>query len=290
MELERIIRDTLISFAQTHVPGADLSGLDDVVFSYITGVLEDLGSPGASDESFDMEAFAEMMDAYVPGFAKIPSGTVCDMMFNLSGQLSDARNKENVCPKSQEDTAPTSPESLQSLEEGSQEIRKSQAHTSTPPLGGGTKAEEISETDELQAGIQLLLEMFPSCTVGRAQRALAMARGDLEEAVQIMVEEKVEPQGLGSNSKDTSRLQGAPKKEELKSFILQKYMMVDSEEDQKTHRPVAPKEAPKKLIRYIDNQVVSTKGERYKDIRKPEPEGMKSTYISLKPARKYKFH
>ncbi|XP_027707765.1 CUE domain-containing protein 2 isoform X1 [Vombatus ursinus] len=274
MELESIIRDTLISFAQTHVPGADLSGLDEVVFSYITGVLEDLGSPGASDENFDMEAFAEMMDAYVPGFAKIPSGTVCDMMFDLSGQLSDARNKG--C--------------LQSLEEGTQEIRKSRAHTSTPLLGEGTKAEEVSETDELQAGIQLLLEMFPSCTVGRAQRVLSMARGNLEEAVHIMVEEKVEPQALGRSSKDTSRLQGAPRKEELKSFILQKYMMVDSEEDQKTHRPVAPKEAPKKLIRYIDNQVVSTKGERYKDIRKPEPEGMKSTYISLKPARKYKFH
>ncbi|XP_074089925.1 CUE domain-containing protein 2 [Macrotis lagotis] len=289
MELERIIRDTLISFAQAHVPGVDLSGLDEVVFSYITGVLEDLGSPGASDESFDMEAFAEMMDAYVPGFAKIPSGTVCDMMFDLSGQLSDARNKENVCPKSQKDNIPTSPEHLQNLKEGTQEMRRSQAHPSTLLLGG-SKAEEVSEMDEFQEGIQLLLEMFPSCTVGRAQRALAMARGDLEEAVHVMVEEKVEPQDLGSSSKDTSRLRGAPRKEELKSFILQKYMMVDSEEDQKTHRPVAPKEAPKKLIRYIDNQVVSTKGERYKDIRKPEPEGMKSTYISLKPARKYKFH
>lgn len=49
-------------------------------------------------------------------------------------------------------------------------------------------------------------------------------------------------------------------------------------------------QAPKKLIRYIDNQVVSTKGERYKDIKKPESEEMKRTYISLKPARKYKFH
>lgn len=51
-----------------------------------------------------------------------------------------------------------------------------------------------------------------------------------------------------------------------------------------------PKEAPKKLIRYIDNQVVSTKGERYKDNKKPESEEMKKTYINLKPARKYKFH
>ena len=53
---------------------------------------------------------------------------------------------------------------------------------------------------------------------------------------------------------------------------------------------VFPLQAPKKLIRYIDNQVVSTKGERYKDIKKPESKEMKRTYISFKPARKYKFH
>lgn len=94
--------------------------------------------------------------------------------------------------------------------------------------------------------------------------------------------------------------------------------MVDSAEDQKIHRPMAPREvrrlwllgawsgwdcllasaphypvasqAPKKLIRYIDNQVVSTKGERFKDVRNPEAEEMKATYINLKPARKYRFH
>lgn len=49
-------------------------------------------------------------------------------------------------------------------------------------------------------------------------------------------------------------------------------------------------QAPKKLIRYIDNQVVSTKGERFKDVRNPETEEMKATYINLKPARKYRFH
>lgn len=49
-------------------------------------------------------------------------------------------------------------------------------------------------------------------------------------------------------------------------------------------------QAPKKLIRYIDNQVVSTKGERFKDVRSPEAEEMKATYINLKPARKYRFH
>lgn len=93
-----------------------------------------------------------------------------------------------------------------------------------------------------------------------------------------------------THDEDLPRRLRGPQKDELKSFILQKYMMVDSAEDQKVHRPMAPKEAPKKLIRYIDNQVVSTKGERFKDMRNPETEEMKATYINLKPARKYRFH
>ena len=66
--------------------------------------------------------------------------------------------------------------------------------------------------------------------------------------------------------------------------------MVDSADDQKIRRPMAPKEAPKKLIQYIDNQVASTEGERFKDVRDPEAEEMKATYVNLKPARKYRFH
>lgn len=41
--------------------------------------------------------------------------------------------------------------------------------------------------------------MFPACTVNQAEKALAMALGNLEEAVQLIVEEKVEigPAGAG---------------------------------------------------------------------------------------------
>ncbi|GCB74936.1 hypothetical protein scyTo_0020847 [Scyliorhinus torazame] len=67
-------------------------------------------------------------------------------------------------------------------------------------------------------------------------------------------------------------------------------MMVDNEDDVKTHKPIAPKEAPKKLIRYIDNQVVSTKGERYTEVKKTESDEIKKTYINLKPSRKCRFH
>lgn len=45
--------------------------MDDVFFCYITGVLEELGSPESSEETFDMDTFVEMMEAYIPGFAEI---------------------------------------------------------------------------------------------------------------------------------------------------------------------------------------------------------------------------
>lgn len=286
MELERIVSTALLAFVRTHLPEADLSGLDEVIFSYVLGVLEDLGPSGPSEENFDMEAFTEMMEAYVPGFAHIPKNMIGDMMQKLSGQLSGARNKENLQPQSSEVQGQVliSSERLQRPENLKEETRAS-------PAAGDTQDEAAGAEEELLPGVDVLLEVFPTCSVEQAQWVLAKARGDLEEAVHMLVEGKEEGPTAwdGSNQDPPKRLRG-PQKDELKSFILQKYMMVDSAEDQKIHRPMAPKEAPKKLIRYIDNQVVSTKGERFKDVRNPEAEEMKATYINLKPARKYRFH
>ncbi|XP_028629410.1 CUE domain-containing protein 2 isoform X3 [Grammomys surdaster] len=266
MELERIVSSALLAFVQAHLPEADRSGLDEVIFSYVLGVLEDLGPSGPSEENFDMEAFIEMMEAYVPGFANIPRGIIGDLMHKLSVQLSDARNKETL----------RQPEKLK--------------EESRPPAAAGHPPDEAAAAEEELPGVDVLLEVFPTCSMEQAQWVLAKARGDLEEAVQMLVEDKEEGTGWGSPSQDLPRRLRGPQKDELKSFILQKYMMVDRAEDQKTHRPMAPKEAPKKLIRYIDNQVVSTRGERFKDVRNPEAEEMKATYINLKPARKYRFH
>ena len=47
------------------------STLDEVLLSYITGVLEDLGSQGSVEENFDVEDFVEMLEAYIPGFGEI---------------------------------------------------------------------------------------------------------------------------------------------------------------------------------------------------------------------------
>ncbi|NWQ86921.1 CUE2A protein, partial [Burhinus bistriatus] len=256
------------------------SGMDDVFFSYITGVLEELGSPESSEETFDMDTFVEMMEAYIPGFAEIHSEDVCEMMFSLSERLGEARNKEKPGQKAVESRSEAPSEDLTKGQEPAAGACNGE-RLFTPTDGAGAQ-----EGDDLKDGVELLLEMFPACTVNQAEKALAMALGNLEEAVQLIVEEKVEMGPAGASVKELARPRRAPNHEELKQVILEKYMMVDSADDQKTHRPAPPKEAPKKLIRYIDNQVVSTKGERYKDIKKPESEEMKRTYISLKPARK----
>ncbi|NXA54644.1 CUE2A protein, partial [Nothocercus julius] len=280
MALERIIRDTLTHFIQSHIPAADLSGMDDVFFSYITSVLEELGSPESSEETFDMDTFVEMMEAYIPGFAEIHSGDICEMMFSLSERLGEARNEEKPGQRAAEGRSEATSEDVSQGQEPAAGACNGK-HLCTLTAGAGAQ-----EDSDLKDGVELLLEMFPACTVGQAEKALSMALGNLEEAVQLIVEEKVEIGTAGVSVKELVRPRRTPNHEELKQVILQKYMMVDSAEDQKTHRPAPPKEAPKKLIRYIDNQVVSTKGERYKDIKKPESEEMKRTYISLKPARK----
>ena len=54
------------------------------------------------------------------------------------------------------------------------------------------------------------------------------------------------------------------------------------------------KNSEKKLVRYYESKVVSTKGERYFEYKTEEDEElakeMKKTFINLKPARKYRFH
>lgn len=55
--------------------------------------------------------------------------------------------------------------------------------------------------------------MFPGCTLSQAEKALAMALGNLEEAVQLIVEEKVEIGPAGASVKvlysELGGLQGA---------------------------------------------------------------------------------
>ncbi|XP_071389502.1 CUE domain-containing protein 2 [Centroberyx affinis] len=284
MDLQKIIHGALHEFIQAFIPDADLSTLDDVLLSYITGVLEDLGSQESVEENFDVEVFAEMLEAYIPGFAEIDSVKVCEMMFSLASKLAKARSSvdtENSVPTARADEISVKLTALSTGPPPGAETHCLKAQTE-----GATAKVAVSEWETQE---QHLLEMFPKCSLSEARSALSIAKGDMEEAVRLIIEGDVQlsPTPLNVNhGKGMSTVAD----QKLKESILEKYMLVDREDDKKTHRPVAPKDAPKKLVRYHSNQVVTTKGERYQLVKKEEADDMKKTYVSLKPARKYRFH
>uniref|UniRef100_A0A672GZH9 CUE domain containing 2 n=1 Tax=Salarias fasciatus TaxID=181472 RepID=A0A672GZH9_SALFA len=269
MDLHKIIHNALHEFIQTYIPDADLSTLDDVLLSYITGVLEDLGSQQSVEENFDVEVFTEMLEAYIPGFAEID-------------RYKDSPDDENDAPK--ETTAELTLKVAKMPNEPQPGIETQCLKT---PTEGATAKVIISAAHLLQH----LLEMFPKCSLSEARSALSIAKGDMEEAVRLIIEGDVQL----SPSPFNVSLHCTPKQTASEASLKSKvicvtYMLVDREEDNKTHRPVAPKDAPKKLVRYHSNQVVTTKGERYQLVKTNEAEDMKKTYVNLKPARKYRFH
>uniref|UniRef100_A0A3Q0STC0 CUE domain containing 2 n=1 Tax=Amphilophus citrinellus TaxID=61819 RepID=A0A3Q0STC0_AMPCI len=274
MDLQKIIHSALHEFIQTYIPDADLSTLDDVLLSYITGVLEDLGSQQSVEENFDVEVFAEMLEAYIPGFAEIDSVKVCEMMFSLASKLATARTSGVSYVHFLSVAKIISLKLTSEPPQTEMQCLKTQTEGATLPVS------------EWEAQEQHLLEMFPKCSLTEARSALSIAKGDMEEAVRLIIEGDVQlsPTPLNVNhGKSISSLF-------VTLLHLNRYMLVDREEDNKTHRPVAPKDAPKKLVRYHGNQVVTTKGERYQLVKKNEAEDMKKTYVNLKPARKYRFH
>uniref|UniRef100_A0A3B1JK09 CUE domain containing 2 n=1 Tax=Astyanax mexicanus TaxID=7994 RepID=A0A3B1JK09_ASTMX len=208
MELQNIIHDALYDFVRSHIPHADLSTLDDVLLSYITGVLEDLGSQSGIEENFDVEVFVEMLEAYIPGFSDIDSVQVCEMMFNLASKLASARNSESFEEKSGEWDVPLTTVSVKEASGPKVQSHSSQAEGATAKV----------------LKLRLSFQYFPIINFCNTNILL---------------------------------------------FVFK---------------------APKKLVRYHGNQVVTTKGERYHLVKKDESEDMKKTYVSLKPARKYRFH
>ncbi|XP_052006746.1 CUE domain-containing protein 2 [Xyrauchen texanus] len=282
MDLQKIIHGALYDFILSYIPHMDLSTLDDVIMSYITGVLEDLGSQENVEENFDVEVFVEMLEAYIPGFSDIDSVKVCEMMFNLASKLASARHTECGDIKLEESTFPLSESSALTHRD-----LGAKTHNLTSQAEGATAKVSESAWDNQE---QLLLEMFPKCSVTEARSALSIAKGDMEEAVCLIIEGDVQLKCPPSLSACQGKTISAEVDKKLKANILEKYMLVDSEEDKKVHRPLTPKDAPKKLVRYHGSQVVTTKGERYHLLKKEETEDMKKTYVSLKPARKYRFH
>lgn len=87
-----VVKDSLFSFVNSHISGADLSVVDDIVLSYVISILEE----ASQDPCFDVEGFIEMMSAYFVEFSEINPTIVAGWIFQLEKQLN------NLVPKSEE--------------------------------------------------------------------------------------------------------------------------------------------------------------------------------------------
>ncbi|XP_064628450.1 CUE domain-containing protein 2-A-like [Lineus longissimus] len=296
---EEFIMRSLSAFLKKHSEEASISSIDDIVLSYMVSILEDLGTPDATEESFDVDSFSEMMDAYLPGFCNIKCIDVCEWMFELASQMSDNhREKENKPPIETRlsDILKSPPLAIVNGNDKSHTTRSRKCSgTSTTsseicssPLvylepdsprsfkfPDGHLSDDASVDDEQ---VELLLDMFPTCCRIEVVHCLGEAQGDVEAAVQLLIRNEEAREGLAQSMPKKPHKVGKKKSDtskddkKMRDSILQKYSYVDLDDDKRTYRPPPQKTGPKKLVRYLEGKVVSTKGERFTEVKKEEEE------------------
>lgn len=296
---EKFIKNALSEFLIRHSAEGSVSAIDDIILKYMTSILEDLGDGTLEDDIFDVDQFTETMEAYLPGFQDINSVEVSEWMFDLASRIGNLKFDDDDAP-----TSPSSPldrgSSLWLTKVASDPSRNGRERTESCGVrsrssSSATSNSQSSDSDEVdQSDVETLREMFPDASTAELIHCLVLSDSSLEDAALWALHRLETGESLTHMHKNG--LRGHPSIPEvlddhvMKKSIVEKYSYVDTDEDKKHHRPLAPKSEPKKLIRYLDSKVVSVKGERFTEIKKPEDEEAKNTYINLKPAKQYRFH
>lgn len=279
--MESRVENGLVSLLSLHVSDFSLEESDGIVVSYVMGILEELVEEAEPEQMWDCEAFCEMLGAYLPQSQGIPGDRVSMWMLDLVAEEKVARRKEKIShfdlKSIIEETAnrPVTAKKARSASEGTE-------------VEGGAKKRSgrCSETSEeaclaLEAGLATLQEMFPHCCRIEAVHCLTLAGGELQQAAQLILTraelgEELRP----SQTQLLAQLRPPAVQDEatVKKKIMETYGFVDKETDLRYHRPnLSRKGEDKKMTRYRDGKIVSTKGERFSQVTKEESEEMKKT-------------
>ncbi|XP_067133672.1 CUE domain-containing protein 2 [Centruroides vittatus] len=308
---DTLVKEALSKFIFQHTRQDALSSIDEIVLSYVVGILETLATE-TGDDAFDVDQFSEMMSAYLPAFSKINSTAICEWMFQLASWL--AKQQDGKTMSSFQKTN-TKPEFLLSLESAvrtenkdmSEEIpyiSSDDTSICSCSSNASQSEDEVKQSNQfadetitnLNDQIKLLTEMFPHMCTLEIQHCITLTGGDCQKAAQLLLQRQDngevthKPKLNQQKSKPGKCMDNFLQDKELREQILNRYAYIDKDDDAREHKPVAPKSEPKKLIRYRDNKIVSVKGERYSEVKTEESEDMKKTYVTLKPARQYRFH
>jgi hypothetical protein len=148
--------------------------------------------------------------------------------------------------------------------DGNGHIKRIQHLSETSDGSGSTD----SNCDLFLEEYERLCEIFPESTSMELKYCLTIANGDVESARQIVMHRQESGQSFHNTSRhNANKSVKKVDEKELKNRIIEKYSYIDQNETAREHRPVIPKKcnAPKKLVRYRDNKIVSLRGERYTD-------------------------
>ncbi|XP_012535340.1 CUE domain-containing protein 2 isoform X2 [Monomorium pharaonis] len=264
-EKEELVKKALFSFVRKQVPTAQLSLIDDIVLSYVVSMVEE----SALEENLDVDGLCEMVSACLPEFSTIEKEAVSKWLLDVESKLKQETKENENC---QSPSDPLNHISLTALlPAGAQRMRVHHL-SETSDAGSDSSGEYFSEVRESSwHQVALLQEMFPAASPAEARHCLAVAGGDIAKAAQLALHRQEAGQSIVSNLTfltPNGRNKARVNDEELKSRIIARYSYVDRDDDCREHRPVAPKTEPKKLVRYLDNKIVSVKGERYTEVRR----------------------
>ena len=68
--------------------------IDDIVLSYVQGILDDVLEETDPEQSFDSDSFMEMIVAYLPQLEGIEEAKVTDWMMNLVKSIQDTKKEK----------------------------------------------------------------------------------------------------------------------------------------------------------------------------------------------------
>eukprot|EP00128_Syssomonas_multiformis_P002878 Colp12_sorted_trinity150504_noHs@13821 len=249
---------------------------DEYVVEYLCSAAQDFLSQGTVDvQSYEFDEIFGTISSYITDEAALSPNNLLTWFEKLKNRMSDEEPIER----------PTNPAKEHSVEPETEVIAEKDNTCYTE------QHEEKLTTEEEQ-----LVELFPHLSVHQVKTAICSTKGNIEDAVDLLLNTK--PASEKQSAVEPPKRATATKEDmsKLRNSIVARYGVValdsaESEGQIKIHKPVVRYNEEKKLLRYREGQVVSTKGERFSVVKDPQEdsEAMKKTFVNLKPAKKYRF-
>jgi len=248
-----------------------------------------------AESILDVENFVEIIDAYFSGFSQINKKDIVAWLINMKKEI-EASCKQTSLNENRERNLYTEKDD-ERLEDN---LKKENSHAKSST----NKKSTIKNKDEPNdPNINLLIEMFPSIDLTDIKKAYKRCQQNYEKSIDellclqngsIIKKDEIIEEIVSKNQLDLTE----EERQALKEKTVQKFGYIAVDED---GNPVTSTSAPKvnwnnekKLVRYYDSKVVSTKGEKFFEYKTEEDleaeKQLKKTFINLKPARKYRFH